>query len=99
MQAHSSTTQTDVEGDEELQRQPSNVIQAIEEHWTLESLLGVGSQAKAWAATSKKTIERVAVRLMKMSPDALREIEVLHQLHKFPLHRNIVEIQFGLTNE
>ena len=89
-----------MEGGDAVPGQPRrNVVPAIKQHWNFERLLGTGSQSDVWAATSNKTDQRVAVRLLQNCDDTMRELEVYRQLRSAPLHPHVLNVQFGLVDK
>ena len=78
---------------------PAHVVASLYDSWSLERLLGSGSQGEVWLARERRNHSQVAaVKLMKNSIDARHECDAYDQLRQFVPHPHVLEVGFGITD-
>lgn len=73
-----------------------HIVAELHGRWTLERLLGSGSQGQVWQARHRRRPTKVmAVKLLRKCSDAQREVEAYEQLRHFESHPNVLDAAFG----
>ena len=79
---------------------PTHLVQSLLDCWSLERLLGSGSQGQVWLARGRFAAAQqvAAVKLLRNCSDARHEVEAYEQLRRFVPHPHILDVGFGLTD-
>lgn len=78
--------------------EPEHLVDQLCDTWTLERLLGRGSQGQVWRVRHKSRRSLAAVKLLRNSTDAKHEVQAYEQLRLFTPHPHVLDVAFGLDN-
>lgn len=78
---------------------PKHTTTALLNSWTLERLLGSGSQGQVWRARNTSDVKSTAaVKLLRNCTDARHEIAAYERLCLYEAHPNVLDARFILTD-
>ena len=81
---------------QDVKEASSHAVSWLLESWTLETVLGSGSQGYVWRCRHKHDASRMAaVKMLKRTGDAVREVEAYEQLRHYKPHPNVLGVDFG----
>ena len=92
-------TAPDEGADEKVE--PQHAVPSLCDSWSLERLLGSGSQGHVWLARRKAehaTPKYAAVKLLKNCSDARKEVDAYDLLRNFDPHPHVLDAIFGFVD-